>query len=164
MEAGNDFYLQEAGEKDCDLLFKWVNDPDVRRNAFQTAPIPYEDHVKWFHKVLEDDTVRQYILYQKKIPVGQIRLNMADGIGLIDYSIAPDMRGQGLGSLMLTLLKENLLRENRLKEKPFEKITIVTKLVGQVKFENIASIKAFERCGYESTMKEGYLEFVLNLE
>lgn len=119
-------------------------------------PIPYETHVEWFHRVLEDNTIQQYILYHKAIPAGQIRINIEDGIGLISYSIATDMWGHGFGSLILTLLKEKLEKEKG--------IGAVRKLKGQVKYENIASQKAFERCGYKKEKKEKYIEFELDLE
>lgn len=153
MEVLSEVSLQEAEEKDCEMLFVWVNDPVVRRNAFQSAHIPFERHREWFRKVLEDNTVRQYILYHRQIPVGQIRLNIENGVGFIDYSIAPEMRGFGFGGLALKLIKDKTKIE----------ITDVTKLVGQVKYENIASIKAFEGCGYMRTEKEAYIEFSLEL-
>ena len=152
-EPLSELYLQEAGERDCGMLFVWANDPVVRCNAFQTAHIPFETHQEWFRKVLEDNTIWQYILYHRQIPVGQIRLNIEKGVGKIDYSIAPDMRGRGFGSNGLELIKEKAENE----------ITGVTKLMGQVKHQNTASIKAFERCGYTRTENEDYITFTLDL-
>ncbi len=153
MAALSDIYLQEATEADSRLLFEWVNDPVARRNAFQTAYIPYEKHMEWFHNILNDHAVKQYILYYKGIPVGQVRLNIEDGIGLIDYSIAPDMRGQGFGVLALNLIQERAKKE----------ITEIIKLVGQVKYENTASIKVFEHCGYVPRKEKEYIIFTLDL-
>ena len=152
-EPLSELYLQEAGERDCGMLFVWANDPVVRCNAFQTAHIPFETHQEWFRKVLEDNTIWQYILYHRQIPVGQIRLNIEKGVGKIDYSIAPDMRGRGFGSNVLELIKEKAENE----------ITGVTKLMGQVKHQNTASIKEFERCGYTRTENEDYITFTLDL-
>lgn len=149
MEDFADLHLRKAVKDDIDLLFRWVNDPQVRRNAFQTADIPYERHAAWFHGILQDVAVRQYLLCQGGKPVGQIRLNLEGNAALIDYSIAPDLRGRGYGCHMLELVKEKALEDAK----------GVTCLVGQVKYENTASARVFEKCGYCKTEKEGYIEF-----
>ena len=145
-------YLRESTEEDMDLLYEWANDPVVRRNAFHTEAIPYETHVKWFRQMLENKTVHQYILCRAEEPVGQIRLNIEDGTGLIDYSVAPKQRGKGLGAVLLELVKE----------KAGETET-VTRLMGQVKNENIASVRTFEKCGYQKTEEKSYITFVYEL-
>ena len=48
-------YLREAIIEDIDILCKWANDPLVRQNSFSTEKIRYEDHVKWFNRVLKGD-------------------------------------------------------------------------------------------------------------
>lgn len=147
-----DLYLREVTEADMDLLFQWANDPDVRRNAFHTEAIPYETHVKWFHRMLENEAVHLYILCRAGEPVGQIRLDVGDGAAVIDYSIAPAYRGRGFGKTLLALAKEQAV-----------KITGVTKLIGQVKTENSASVSVFEKCGYARREEENYITFVLEM-
>lgn len=144
-----DIYLREVTKDDMDLLFRWANDPLVRKNAFHTEQIPYEDHVKWFHRMLGNDKVYPYILCRDGQPVGQIRLDIQDDLATIDYSIAPELRGMGLGSCMLTLIEK----------KVSEEITHVTKIIGQVKYENTASARAFEKCGYSRIDKKDYIEY-----
>lgn len=147
-----ELYLREVEEADMDLLFRWANDPDVRRSAFHTEAIPYETHVKWFHRMLENEAAYLYILCRAEEAVGQIRLDIEDGVAVIDYSVAPGYRGRGFGRALLTLIKEKAMG-----------ITGVTKLVGQVKPENSASIKAFEQCGYVRMKGEDYITFVFEL-
>ena len=57
-------YLKKVEPTDVDLLYQWANDSEVRKNAFHTEPILYENHVKWFANVLADASMYQYILYQ----------------------------------------------------------------------------------------------------
>lgn len=135
--------LKKARPEDVDLLFEWANDRVVRENSFNTAPIAYEEHVEWFGKILADESVHQYILYEDDLPVGQIRLNVENKTAVIDYSICAKKRGKGCGSELLSLVRDQL---------EVDKITNVTKLIGQVKYENAASSRAFERCGF--TKKE----------
>ncbi len=146
--------LREVTGKDIDLLFRWANDPLTRQNAFHTEQIPYETHRAWFVKMLADRDVLKYILCSttntgENQDIGQIRLSIEDGEALIDYSVDSEKRGQGFGARMV-LMAEEKLREIR---------TDVNVCKGQVKLENIASAKVFEKCGYDMDEKEQYLEF-----
>lgn len=146
--------LREVTGKDIDLLFQWANDPVTRQNAFHTEQIPYETHRAWFVKMLADRDVQKYILCSTSNTgevqnIGQIRLAIEEGEALIDYSIDSEKRGQGFGSRMI-LMAEEKLRETR---------TDVNVCKGQVKLENIASARVFEKCGYDMDEKEQYFEF-----
>ena len=142
--------LRKVKSTDVDLLYKWANDSEVRKNAFHTEPIPYENHVKWFAKMLENPSVYQYILYQGELPIGQIRLNVEDGEALIDYSISAEHRGKGFGSKLLQLMMEQIV---------VNKISNVIKLAGQVKYENQASARAFEKCGFTKREMTDYIQY-----
>lgn len=131
-------FLKKAEMEDMDLLFKWANDPVVRVNSFNTEPIPYENHVKWFKKIMDDPTVLQFILMEEDIPVGQIRLNVAGDEAEIGYSIGNEFRGKGYGHKILQLVADEV-RKNHPK---------VTNLIAKVKPENIASNKLFVSEGY----------------
>lgn len=148
-------YLKKASSADVDLLYKWANDSEVRKNAFHTEPIPYENHVKWFAKMMVDASVYQYILYQGEIPIGQIRLNVEGNEALIDYSISAENRGKGFGSQLLRLVKELVVTD---------KISNVIKLTGQVKYENLASARAFEKCGFTKREMTDYIQYEQYLE
>lgn len=146
--------LREVTAKDMDLLYCWANDKTVRQNAFHTEPIPYDDHRMWFARNLADRDVLMYILC-KLLPngqeesLGQIRLSIEDGTALIDYSIEASRRGQGFGSRMILMAEEKLrnLRGD------------VIYCKAQVKYENPASAKVFEKCGYDEQELEHYIEF-----
>lgn len=141
--------LRDVETTDIDLLFKWANDSTVRQNAFNTEPIPYENHKMWFVKMLADKDVQQYILCNDNTPLGQIRLNIEDNKAVIDYSIDKEWRGLGLGAKMV-LMAEEVLKI---------KITDVIYCVAQVKYENAASARVFEKCGYDADNQEKYIEF-----
>jgi len=142
--------LRNVNAADVDLLYEWANDSEVRKNAFHPEPIPYENHVKWFAKTLADASVHQYILYKGETPIGQIRLNVADGEALIDYSIAAQYRGKGYGCRLLDLVKKQIV---------FDKISDVIKLTGQVKYKNTASARAFEKCGFAKREMPDYIQY-----
>lgn len=145
-------WLRKATWEDMDLLYQWANDAEVRKNAFHMEKIPYEDHKKWFGKVMEDERIYQYILCDDDVFIGQIRLNVEGDTAWIDYSICSDKRGLGYGSTMLSLMEQQLA---------VDKISYsyIAKLAGQVKYRNAASAKAFEKCGYEKKELAEYIEY-----
>lgn len=147
-------HLKKAEPADVALLYQWANDSTVRRNAFHTEPILYENHVKWFAKMLADASVYQYILCEGEEPIGQIRLNIEGNEALIDYSIAAEHRGKGYGSRLLQLMKNQVAAG---------KISDVIKLTGQVKYENLPSARAFEKCGFAKKEMADYIQYELEL-
>lgn len=67
-------YLREATKDDVDLLFKWMNDPAVRKNSFSSEKITYEEHTSWYRSLLENKNCKQYIYMCGDCPIGQIRI------------------------------------------------------------------------------------------
>jgi RimJ/RimL family protein N-acetyltransferase len=86
---------------DAALLWRWANDPETRRNAFDPSPIPYTSHVGWLERRLASAATRLLIFSDEAGPVGQVRFDVAGGVAEIDIAIAPERRGQGLGAAML---------------------------------------------------------------
>lgn len=146
--------LRRARREDCDLLYAWVNDEAVRRNAFNTRMIEYEDHVRWFKDKLSRRDNIIFICDLEKIPIGQIRVDFQDNnTGLISYSIAEGFRGRGYGTELLKLIAEKIK-----KYRPEIKV-----LTGKVKRENAASRKAFEKAGYKRVDRDEYIEYFTEL-
>lgn len=141
-------YLREATKEDVDLLFKWTNDPIVRSNSFSSKKITYEEHVKWYKSLLENENCRQYIYMCGDCPIGQIRIVQKEKDAEISYSICEDNRSKGYGTKLLELIKTQA----------FHDFPSVDKLVGLVKMDNCASKKAFKNAGYEE--KYSVFEFL----
>ena len=131
--------LRKATANDIDLLYEWANDPIVRANSFNSEFISYEEHIKWFNRIMSNDTVIQYILMDNDIPIGQIRLNVNGHEAEISYSIFSDYRGKGYGRSILELIRQEIGEQYR----------NINRLVAKVRPENIASQKSFEKAGYE---------------
>ena len=140
-------FLRKVEKDDMDLLFKWANDLLVRSNSFNSDIISYENHVKWFNKIIENPTVLQFILMDEDTPVGQIRLNVDGEEAEIGYSIGSEFRGKGYGHKMLQLIADKIDAD----------YPNIKTLVAKVKPDNIASNKLFEREGYEKK----YLCYIL---
>lgn len=138
------YYLREVRTVDVDLLYQWVNDSIVRQNAFNTDEINYEGHCCWFAQCLNSEDVKIYILVKNGMPMGQVRLNIENGEALIDYSIALEYRGQGVGCTIIELIcgKVKCMKN-------------ISSLVAYVKIENTPSRHVF--------LKNGFLECEDNL-
>lgn len=144
--------LRKAELGDINLLYKWANDAVVRKNSFNTEPIPYANHQKWFKRIMMDDSVHQYILMDGDIPVGQIRLNV-DGIDAeIGYSIAKEYRGKGYGHKILNLVVDEVQKRH----------PEIHTLTAKVKPDNVASTKLFESEGYNKRYSCYVMELAQN--
>lgn len=114
------------------ILFEWANDPIVRKNAFSNEAIQWSDHVNWFLDKLNDPNCLFFIFYLKSTPIGQIRIDFKDNEGIIDYSVASNHRGKGLGTALLKIISSIYPPHLSLP------------LKGIVKTSNVGSIKAFQ--------------------
>lgn len=134
---------------DCDLIYEWASDELVRKNAFNPDKIDYESHKEWFQSKLCSRNTFMYIILAGNAPVGQIRIDIENDCGIIDYSIDSDHRGRGFGKAALREVGENIRKDcPRLKM-----------LIGRVKFDNTSSQKAFESANFEKDKKKDYFEY-----
>lgn len=146
--------LRPVREDQCYLLFKWANDETVRRNSFNSHEIDYEEHKKWFESKIKSPNTFIYIGYNDEgTPVGQIRVDVEEGIGVIDYSIDKRYRGQGYGTQLLKEIVLKFRNEGRR----------VQKLLGKVKMENVPSRRAFQKAGYKCIKRNGIVEYYIEL-
>lgn len=134
----SNLYLRKAELSDVDLYYEWANDPVVRSNSFNTAHIPYEDHVNWFNKVLKRDDIVLFVLMEDDKAVGQIRISITDAVAEISYSISSEFRGKGYGGKIVSLLIERIKDE----------MPDIKTVSARVKPDNAASLKVFEREGF----------------
>jgi RimJ/RimL family protein N-acetyltransferase len=95
--------LRPAVGGDEALLLAWANDPEVRRWAFHPEPIAAPTHREWLRARLADRQVRLWILVEAGIAKGQLRCEHIEGAVRVNYSIATEWRGAGLGRAMLLM-------------------------------------------------------------
>lgn len=141
-------YLRKAQFSDLDLLFNWVNEAEVRKSAFNSEPIRYEDHMNWFKRMMGNSDEIQYILMLKEKPIGQIRLSIDGDQAEIDYSISKEVRGNGYGKEILELIKQETEAE----------FSFVKKLIAKVKPSNTSSLYCFKENGFVEKYRQ--LEYI----
>lgn len=136
--------LRKATDTDKLLYFEYANDPLTRQSSFNSKPIEWETHCVWFEKKLRDTCCFMYVFMVAGEPAGQIRFDIQDNEGaVISYVLAANYRGQGLGHIILS---EGILR--LIKDIQYIPNNAI---VGYVKFDNIASNKAFLKLGFSYT-------------
>lgn len=142
--------LRAATAGDSRLLFDWANDPSTRMMARNQKPIAWPDHEVWLAGKLATAECRIWIVETAGQPVGQVRFDRRDDSAEIDYSVAADRRGEGLGTAMLDALA--------VKHAPG-----VARVHGAVRVANQASIRAFLAAGFieeqGDQVSDGYRRF-----
>lgn len=141
--------MREANRNDIDLFFSWVNDIEVRDNAFCTEIIGYNDHLRWFERKLADENCLIFIYYADGNPVGQVRIEKECDCAVIDYSIDHTHRNKGIAKRMLAQIE---------KEEYMKRID-THYLCGKVKYTNVKSQKVFISIGYICIDQGQYLLF-----
>lgn len=130
--------LRLCRETDCQLLFSWANDPEVRQASFHCDAVAWEGHQRWFaQKLLDPQSVIYIGENQQGRPVGVVRFHLEEDRAILSVSVAPEFRGAGWGRELITLSTQTLTRScsSRCVE-------------AFVKPENGASIRLFESSGF----------------
>lgn len=133
------FHLRRALYTDVNITFKWASDPLVRKFSLMQSPITWESHFEWYEKKIKDYNCAYFIVMHENIPIGSLRLDVRNAVATISYLLDPIVHGKGLGIKVLKAAQE-LSKAFNLN---------IEKLSGVVKKENIASIKIFEKLGYQ---------------
>lgn len=140
-----DVLLRPATIADARMLFEWRNEPETRRNSFNSGELLYSDHLKWLEEKLSDSNSAIFICCRDGVPVGQIRCDMSeDGTGVISYSIDAENRGKGIGREMIKLAMEESRR----------RFAGLKTVAAYVKSANIASAKALLANGFVLAERE----------
>lgn len=119
--------IRQATIEDAELLFKWANDPEVRRSSFSSRPIAWDEHMRWLTTAL-DSPEHVVLIGEEPQPVGVLRIDQ----GVVGITVAPGSRGRGIGK---RLLRKGLERYAG----PAE---------AWVKVENAASLAMFRSLGW----------------
>lgn len=106
--------LRPANAADLWLYHWWASDPQVRRQSFNSDPIPLAEHRRWFVERLSSPLALLRVLEDSDgLPLGQIRFERAtetDLRAVISFSLDPVARGRGLATRLLQLGLTELAR------------------------------------------------------
>lgn len=133
-------HFTKVTEKDVDLIYRWSNDAETRKNSLVTTRVDYENHVKWFKAKVADPGCFFFILYHDDDPVAQLRIQVENnGMGRISYSVAREYRERGYGAYLcnavVALVKEYAIP--------------VHTVFAELKKENLPIVKIYNRSMYD---------------
>ena len=156
----NSLHLRPATAADCRRVWEWANDPAVRAVSFTSDPIPWEQHTAWFTRKLADTNTRLWIAEQVGAPVskpalsdsrvpkagletgapplGQVRFDLDGSTATISVSLDATRRGKNLGALLLWSACQKIFHDSA-----------VETIHALIKPDNTASVRAFEKAGFE---------------
>jgi len=135
--------LRPAQTADLWLYHWWASDHQVRRQSFNSDPIPLEQHRRWFAGRLNSPLALLRVFEDGDgLPLGQIRFEReteSDPRAVIGFSIDRLARGQGLAPLLLQLGLKELAHSwgNH------------CEAYGEVRSDNPASCRSFLRAGFK---------------
>jgi UDP-2,4-diacetamido-2,4,6-trideoxy-beta-L-altropyranose hydrolase len=133
-----DLELGPVTEGDCELLWKWANDPATRANSFNSAPISLVQHKEWFHAKLQDPQCCFLMATNKNLgKIGVVRFDCHDAEATISVALAPQARGRGYARLIISYSCHQMFASSG--------IDLVSALI---KPANKASVRAFEGAGF----------------
>jgi RimJ/RimL family protein N-acetyltransferase len=131
--------LRPAAERDADLLLAWRNDPEAVRFSGTARAVTMREHRDWLAARIIDPATRIWIAEQEHTAVGQVRIDLEDGVATVSVAVAPGHRGRGLGTAVLRAMVAEVEGDPR-----------VTRLRALAHAENVASVRAFERVGFSA--------------
>ena len=122
------------------------NHPQVRSASFSEGSIPWEDHVRWFQRTLEDQNKLLLVGLREEAVVSVVRFDrIQPETTEISVAVDPESHGKGLGKL--TIIRGS--------QKCFESWSRVSSILARIREENLASRGAFEAAGYEYESETG---------
>lgn len=119
--------LRPAKLEDALLLLAWRNDPLTRAMSQTHDPIDLETHTAWLDRRLSRAEPGLYVVERGGIAIGTIRIDGEE----ISYTVAPQYRGQGLGTGMLMLAHARFGAKQ-----------------ARIRRDNVASQRAAEKAGH----------------
>lgn len=127
-----------ATPDDARLFFDWRVDKLVVAQSFNTEPIEFSRHKKWFEAKIADPYASLYVFQLDGEDAGQARFDQVDNAAEISYSLAARFRGRRLATPLLDSAIKKFLHDS----------PHITKLIAKVKHDNAVSNRVFEKLAF----------------
>jgi RimJ/RimL family protein N-acetyltransferase len=135
--------MRLATMEDWARLLAWRNDPETRANSVEQAEVTVSEHRKWLKKTLASPSTMLFVFTDnsREVVVGTGRLDFDAKHKSIELSLTidPRQRGRGYAGPVIQMLAD---AARYVPEGAY------TRLVALVRPGNVASLRAFARCGF----------------
>ena len=133
--------LRAVRDDDSLMLLEWRNDPVAVRFSASGRGVTAAEHERWFARVRGDQSASMlWIVEEGGTPVGQVRVDVDEGVGIVSIAIAVEHRGRGLGPLALGAMVTEVSAGG--------KVEVLRALAHP---DNSRSMRAFEAAGFRRT-------------
>jgi RimJ/RimL family protein N-acetyltransferase len=140
----DEILLRPARMEDSEILLAWRNDPAVRQASRDRSEIELQAHQIWLRESLENPDREIYIAERDGVPVGTVRSDFDGETHELSWTVAPEVREQGIGKTMVALLA----------------VQIVGPIRAEVRIGNVASVRIAEHVGMKlESVEEGIQHF-----
>ena len=136
--------LRRATLADAQILWEWRNNAQTRAMSLQSEPLEWEPHWNWLRSSVENSQHAIWIVTRDLENVAVVRFHRQITAGkecaseaTISVTLAPEFRGQGLSK---TVIKTGC--------RAIFGLWPIQKIRAQIKTQNVASLRAFEACGF----------------
>ncbi len=142
--------IRSASTDDSKDILEWRNDSLSRKFSINSKLINRTDHLKWLKKNLNNSNNYLFICLFNRQKVGFVRYEKKKNDRFyVSINMNPKFRNKGLAARIL------INSQNRKKIKETKLL-----LYARIKINNLRSIRAFKKAGYEQTRKlNGYYLF-----
>lgn len=130
--------LRKALKNDCEDIRRWRNDIRIRKWCFNKTKIDFGAHKKWFESNLVNSKVRIFIAESGGVKTGVVRFERKESKILVNVNLNPEFLNRGIGPKIIRLGTEKALKTFK----------VNLPIVAEIKNNNLASKKAFEKAGY----------------
>jgi len=128
--------IRKVKATDIWAIYKWRNQPEVRKKMFSTRPISKAEHLSFWKARLDGQNGLSFVIVAGGRRCGMVRLDKKGALHEIDILVSPSMQGKGIGRLALSNL---ISKAGRLG---------IKKVGARVKKSNRASQGLFEATGF----------------
>ncbi|GAA0434763.1 GNAT family N-acetyltransferase [Lentibacillus halophilus] len=151
----NTYYLRSIQEDDIYDIYQLSNADYVRKHSINPQKIDWEEHVRWFEKVIKSSNHIIYVISDDNNNfLGQIRYKLDNDTAIVSISLSKDLKGRGLS---IEFLEESI---KRLKGERKE-VQYILAVVSDI---NTASKKLFENANFSlQKQNDKMLEYILPL-
>lgn len=140
--------LRAAQYSDCRDIWLWRNTHQARLASFQSAPIAYEDHERWFELKNKDSQSILWIAQSGKDKIGHVRYEIEGKRAVISILLNPRYYGMGFGSKVIRMADQKFVNAS--------KGSYV--IHAEIQDHHFSSLRAFASAGYrlkERIIKNG---------
>ena len=132
--------FRKADIMDLMRVYTWRNQQEIVKQSRTGQKVSLKEHKEWFKKAINSDQVVMMIIENEWTAIGQLRFdNIKAKIWEMSIYLEESEVGRGRGEYLIKAGCRELIKED----------AMVTKIVAQIRFENIRSIKAFKKAGFE---------------